>query len=91
MKTTTKHNFNYNNEALFRLAKIYLSKFDYDLNQFYVVRANSGTIVLQGHIEDNIKLLSTDVKKEVDDNTVSFNIGNYLKIYLTATSYLKTF
>lgn len=87
MKTTTKNNFNYNNEALLRMAKIYLSKFDYDFNQFYAVGTSSGTVTIQGHIEDNPKLLLTEGTKEANGSTINFNVNKYLRVCLTLRGY----
>lgn len=87
MKTTTKQNFHYNNEALLRLSKIYLSKFDYDLNQFYSVSTSSGTITLQGYIENNPKLLLTPGTKNADGSIIHFNVGKYLRIALSLRGY----
>jgi hypothetical protein len=83
MKTTTKQNFHYNNEALFRLAKIYLSKYGYDLNQFYSVGTSSGTFTMQGYVENNPKLLLTPGEKNADGSTIQFNVGKYLRVVLS--------
>jgi hypothetical protein len=85
--TTTKNNFNYNNEALFRLAKIYLAKYGYDLNQFYATGTSSGTFTMQGYVEDNAKLLVQPGEKEADGNSVLFRVGKYLRIYLSVRGY----
>lgn len=87
MKTTTNPNFHYNNEALFRLAKIYLSKFEYDFNQFYSVSTSSGTITLQGHFEKSPDLLLSPGEKKADGSTISYNVGKYLRIVLSKGAY----
>lgn len=87
MKTTTKNNFNYNNDALLRMAKIYLSKFDYNLNQFYAIGTSSGTVTIQGHIEDNPKLLLTEGTKETNGSSITYNVNKYLRVCLTMRGY----
>jgi len=85
--TTTKNNFHYNNEALLRLAKIYLAKYGYDFNQFYSVGTSSGTVTLQGHFEKSPDLLLAPGKKEADGSTISYHVGKYLRIVLSKGEY----
>ncbi|CAB4152988.1 hypothetical protein UFOVP611_41 [uncultured Caudovirales phage] len=87
METTTKQFFHYNNEALIRMARIFLTKYGYSFNQFYCVGTSSGTITLQGYIENNPKLLMYPAQHNVDGSTIQYNVNKYIRVVLSPRGY----
>ena len=87
METTTKQLFHYNNEALLRMARIFLTKYGYTFNQFYCVWTSSGSISLQGYIENAPKLLMYPGQHNVDGSTITYHVNKYLRVVLSPRGY----